>query len=670
MWDAEKWRNKFLSILILSVFTISIYSYGKYENEPEPVLTDYYEDYHVDFHVDFLLDAEVCGNGRRFRTGDVKKIFDETEIKALGEGGPIPYDVPLEEIAEKIEYQYAYSCTYNDTAFHDYFNYFEELGLLTEGKYRMTIYVAEGNKILFLPEGAGNKRVLVNGELCELYASMERGGYLFYYIKDFNAGEGGVPVNAAGCDGGGQWADICVLEGKSRSIFNKHYYVYYPRFNADNLYKLGEVDVFLDAQRKVILPELSGKENEYIEAMIRTSQEILSEKGIYGEFEMFLGRYGRTDSSCNRYRDIDETEFWAEGYIVGNDLEQYFIFGVDDNTGWNGAYLRFPPSGEVWDSGQYLFTGDVSLNGKNQEYRIQKIKELDGTGIPFTVTEGQEYSVCQKVEDTDGTAAEMQNEIDFHEISADEAVDMLSYLCSYSEWFGMNELGYQEGEIRGFGSQEVVMYLWEDGVKTNQLLFIPANQVNRLFICEDSREYPLYINDDGQAEFYKVMGNPAAVKDGALKTTLCTTETIDTNRALAELVLYGRGTLEIQDLSLSGVPEVKKDDYVQALEAHIRDMLVQGEKYGEYKVFIGEYEAMDESRVCLSAAVSGDNGGEYYFRYLIIRSEKGMYYFWPVGFGLDGSLEECSAERHHMNAVCIERTKQLERRESVINITP
>lgn len=172
MWDAEKWRDKFLSILVLSVFTISIYSYGKYENEPEPALIDYY----VDFHVVFLVDEEVRGDGRRFGTRDVEKNFGVMEKRAFGECGPVPYGVPLEEIAEKIEYQYAYSCTFNDTAFHDYLNCFDELGLLSEWKHRLTIYIAEGNKILFLPEGAGNTRVLVNGELCELYVLMDHDG--------------------------------------------------------------------------------------------------------------------------------------------------------------------------------------------------------------------------------------------------------------------------------------------------------------------------------------------------------------------------------------------------------------------------------------------------------------------------------------------------------------
>ncbi len=50
---------------------------------------------------------------------------------------------------------------------------YEELKPLPEGRMRMTIYMAEGNKVLFLPEGAGNKEVLINGKLCKLYHSEE-----------------------------------------------------------------------------------------------------------------------------------------------------------------------------------------------------------------------------------------------------------------------------------------------------------------------------------------------------------------------------------------------------------------------------------------------------------------------------------------------------------------
>ena len=82
---------------------------------------------------------------------------------------------------------------------------------------------------------------------------------------------------------------------------------------------------------------------------------------------------------------------------------------------------------------------------------------------------------------------------------------------------------------------------------------------------------------------------------------------------------------------------------------------------------IGEYEVPYNNRVCLSAAVTGEEDS-YYFRYLIVKSGKGNYYFWPAGFGLNGSLTECEAGRHYMNALCIERTKQLERCRIVIEI--
>ena len=84
-------------------------------------------------------------------------------------------------------------------------------------------------------------------------------------------------------------------------------------------------------------------------------------------------------------------------------------------------------------------------------------------------------------------------------------------------------------------------------------------------------------------------------------------------------------------------------------------------------MIIGEYEGIHINTVCLSAAVCGEEES-YYFRYMIVKSEKGNYYFWPVGFGLNGSLEESEAQRHYMNALCIERTKQLDRNSMVIEV--
>ena len=123
----------------------------------------------------------------------------------------------------------------------------------------------------------------------------------------------------------------------------------------------------------------------------------------------------------------------------------------------------------------------------------------------------------------------------------------------------------------------------------------------------------------------------------------------------------------LQELPSLNVPAIEEDEYITALKEHIEGMLRQNGQSGEYEMNIGEYEAPFRNRVCLSAAVTGEEDS-YYFRYLIIKSGEGNYYFWPAGFGLNGSLTECEAERHYMNALCIERTEQLERCGIVIEV--
>lgn len=71
-----------------------------------------------------------------------------------------PIMFPLEEIAQKIEYLYAYQNMLYGQAYDN-----GELGPLPEGRdICLDIYAAEGNKLLFLPKGRGNREVLVNGE--------------------------------------------------------------------------------------------------------------------------------------------------------------------------------------------------------------------------------------------------------------------------------------------------------------------------------------------------------------------------------------------------------------------------------------------------------------------------------------------------------------------------
>lgn len=502
----------------------------------------------------------------------------------------IDRNIPLEEIAEKIEYLYTYEKMLCEVSAS---SRYEELEPLPEGRMRMTIYMVEGNKVLFLPEGAGNKEVLINGELCKLYYSEEREGYLFYFIDDCEENEGGVPVNAVGNGGWEEWFGVCIMEGESQPYSDSRYYTYYPRFDFAGLYKIGEIEVNLDAQKQISLPDIDVQGNEYIESMIRAVQRTLAEKENYGDFEMYLGTYGRMSYGRNE----NLTVFKASGCVIGKDLEQYFYFTIYDacpeGTVISAAVPYYPPSEQEYESGKYYFTGGEWLPVANQEERIQKIKEIERVVIPFTVIEGEDYEDGEEHEVCDEKKHEEAEKIDFDTMSAEEAINMISYLYSYSEWFGMYELGCPVGEVRGLKDKELIIYTDNSG---EWLYFIPADKANEVFVCEDGREYPVYINEEGSAEFYSIRWNPAAVKKEQLKTTLWMIRSTDLKTSLEDYVMLGRKTLEIQDFSLLETPEVESDEYVEALEDYIGDLLAKAEKYGEYKVYIGEYEAMDANR--------------------------------------------------------------------------
>ena len=277
----------------------------------------------------------------------------------------IPYNIPLEEIAERIEYLYAYEKMLCETSAS---TQYEELEPLPEGRMRMTIYTAEGNKVLFLPEGTANTEVIINDEVCELYYSEEREGYLFYYINDFRENEDGVPVNAVGNGGWEEWFAICIIDGESQPTSDSRYYTYYTRFDLDDLNKIGEIEVNLDAEKRISLSNINAHENEYIESMIKTVQSTLAEKEKYGEYKMYLGTYGRMAY------DINRTVFKASGCVVGKDLEQYFFFTIYDASP-SGAIISYassyyPPSEQEWESGKYYFSGDGWLPCANQEERL------------------------------------------------------------------------------------------------------------------------------------------------------------------------------------------------------------------------------------------------------------------------------------------------------------
>ena len=620
----------------------------------------------------FLLISAVillpaCGRGIQEQEMEIQQaVFDDVQsavmeahegekrepyVEKLGSGNIIPYYVPLEEIAQKIEYLYSYG----NMLYGQSYNY-GELGPLPESRnICLEVYVAEGNKLLFLPKGKGNRDVLVNGEFCSLYYSEKRAGYLFYYVTDFFTEEGGIPVNFPGGGYDGWWIRTCIMEGESQPTGDDGFYY---GIDSGNLVRLGETEVEFDPLDKPELPVVLVEGNEYMEAMVETAESILAERGKFGEYEMYLGTYGRMPDEGNQYYETDSSVFVAGGCISGEGLEQYFLFNIWDDQGIRRAHLLNPPGNP---ESEELFMEDNLLT-INPEESVRRVKDMEWIKIPFTVVEGEKYCVYDNGAEPGVRKQDGGEGMDFRTMDSGEAVDLIAYACSYSEWFGMNELGYGEGEIRGFRGKEIIMYT--EACDGDVLLFIPADRVNRVYE-EDGKQYPLYVNREGYVEFYCMGSNPYAAGRGDLKSTLCTTREYRED-SVSGLSMIGRERLEIKELLSFGLPVVEDNGYVEALEEHVGNLLEQNGERGKYKVYIGEYEVIYPARVCISAAVTGEK--EYYVRYLVVRSQHGTYYFWPAGFGLDRSLEECEAEKHYMNGVCIERTKRLGRYVSEIEV--
>lgn len=556
----------------------------------------------------------------------------------------IPYHVPLDEIAERIEYVYAYSNIWVDSTEKKY----GELGYLpVDKKVSLTLYLAEGNIILFLPEETNNKMVWLNHELCSLYYSEDLESYLFFQLVDGYSEELGTPVNTLN-DHYSWITTIEVKEGIWHKDGSGH-------LGFDSLVKLGEVEVTFDPKMEIGMPPIELDGNEYIDAAIATAQEILAERGIYGEFQLYVGEYGRTPAYY-----YNETECQMSGCIIGENVEQYFNFMISDANQINSVWLI---GGQPPKSSETYFLYNTSAYVDDICQRIQKM----GNGpVSFQVVEGIDYT---EQDIREGEADQTYNfEVNFSGMDAEEAGKYLNYVLSYSEWFGLNELGYQAGDFRGLAGKEVIMY--SENI-SDDIYFIPKEEVNTIMQGEDGEEYPLHVNENGVAEFYSLSENPYAVLNGQLKVCMVSADLddqINSKYIEGSFTKIGETTIIMTDLTTLGVPKVEEDEYVLALEDHVKDLLEQSGKHGEYRISIGEYEAGARwNRVCLSAAVSGE-GEEYYVRYLIVKSQAGKYYFWPTGFGLNGSLEECASDRHYMNRLCIERTKQLERSEFVVMI--
>lgn len=535
------------------------------------------------------------------------------------------YNVPTSEVAEKIEYIHKLDSMPDVSR-----KSFGELGMLPrQGAGDVLLYLVEENKILFLPEDFANSEIMINNEPCKVYYSEEAEGYLFYFLKDWGLSEEGVPINS--------------VQGSSIAYCTVGVNGSGQEYGLAGLRYLGMEKINFDAQITKSKIIEKRKENEYINVLLEYISKTLRGKEKYGSYDIYVYRMERIAS-----RD-QGTNCLINAVIVGSDMKEYGSFIIYDNGDIEGI---FPLSGPALEDTGY-FTDEYQ--GEKYEYLLSEIMELSEDVVHLEILKGVEEDIEKEEEYFDDTNYEPQ--IDFHSMSVQDAAEWIEYVCSYCEWFGINELGYKEGEIRGFNGKKIVMYAWKN--RPWELLFIPLDKVNLFLKRGDGTEYPVYINGEGKLEFYGIEENPYVSNEGQLKTTFITSFECAAGY-ISEMSMLGEAVIVISEFSEMHSPIIEADEYTIALEKYVESMLMQYGKSGTYDIQIGEYEALHTNKVCISAAVVGEK--EYYVRYLIVKYGENEYYFWPVGFGLDGSLEECSSERHKMNEICIERIKQLKER--------
>ena len=136
---------------------------------------------------------------------------------------------------------------------------YRELGRLPEGEdILVSIYLAEGYKILFLPEEKKNTEVLLNGKSCGMYYSERENGYLFYALFNWELTESGVPVNCLDNDFDYR-IRTCAVKTDAEIVNYDHQTEYLCGVN--DMVKLGEASLNLTSVEIMELPEIAVEEN-------------------------------------------------------------------------------------------------------------------------------------------------------------------------------------------------------------------------------------------------------------------------------------------------------------------------------------------------------------------------------------------------------------------------
>ena len=563
----------------------------------------------------------------------------------------VAYGFSLTEIVERIEYIYQFKTLLKPPDSM----YFGELGSLPQKKkVNISIYLAKGNKVLFLPDSKANSNIQKEGISYKTYYSEKMKGYMYYFINDKNAYEAGIPVNSLESS----YLGYCmVTDEKSADQVYKCSLKGIEVYEFNDLQYLGNIQADFGIRKiPCNIPSIDIDNNEYIKELVGYLSEVLAQTKEYGNYIIYLNDMHRIQQDRQSF---GWTYCYIDCVIEGNGRREYAEFVVYDDDSINGRV--FPLSGPNLENSQGYFS-DYYIEENDQTY-IQNIIEQKRGIVTFEVT----HQSKQNIKKEDSFYNDNDNGyIDFRKMPTADIGELLSYVCSYGEWFGMNELGCQVGEICQFHKQKIIMYSWEN--KGDTLFFLPEDKVNTYLKGSDGeQQYPVYINEMGEMEFYQLKKGLFTDNSGQLNTSFIT-RWKNSTRYIEYLVKIGdTEELKIEKLSNWDIIPIKEDKFIQVFCKQVKELLAHSNKHGTYMVQIGEYESLFANKACISAAIIGQQA-EYYIRYLIVEYGNGQYYFWPVGFGINGSLEECKNDKHSMNKICIDRTKALNRTKIEITV--
>ena len=131
----------------------------------------------------------------------------------------------------------------------------------------------------------------------------------------------------------------------------------------------------------------------------------------------------------------------------------------------------------------------------------------------------------------------------------------------------MNELGCMTGELRGLQDEIITMYRWKEG--RSKVYFVPKSKVNTCLKFGDGEYYPVYVNRDGEMEFFYIERNGYAGESVQLKTSYFMQDHYFSDldmRYSEDMVCLGEAEFTLRELPSLEVPAIEEDEYVTALK--------------------------------------------------------------------------------------------------------